>query len=95
MSTLDDFRERLDLAREHAERVGRTEPLTLCTGGLGGLDSTYPPDFDHGPVIERIMALREMGFSVFTCMMPAESCAEYAENAARFKEKVIDVVHAS
>ena len=95
LSSLDDFRERLDLAREHAERVGRTAPLTLCTGGIGGLDSTYPPGFDHGPVIERILALREMGFSVFTCMLPAESRAEYADNAARFKEKVIDVVNAS
>ena len=95
LSTLDDFRERLDLAREHAERVGRTAPLTLCTGGIGGLDSTYPPGFDHGPVIERILALREMGFSVFTCMLPAESRTEYADNAARFKEKVIDVVNES
>ncbi len=93
LSTLDDFRERIKLAEEYADQVGRKEPLTLCTSGVGGLDSTYPPDFDHGPVLERISALREIGFSVFTCMLPAESRAQYSENAARFKDQVIDVVN--
>lgn len=30
LETLEDLRHKLDFAREHAERVGRTEPLDVC-----------------------------------------------------------------
>ncbi|MBW2231987.1 MAG: LLM class F420-dependent oxidoreductase [Deltaproteobacteria bacterium] len=78
IATFDDLRERLDYARAHAERVGRTAPLDVCFAPIG-VDMFA----DHAPNAEGVRAASEelagMGVSWVALSVPARTRAEYCD----------------
>ena len=88
MSSVDAVAARIVEAREHAARIGRTEPLDVCFAPVRfarlGTDRGYGPE-----VREEIDALAAAGVTWSTIGFGADSRAEWIERAGAFGEEVI------
>lgn len=60
LETVDDLRERLAYASEHAERVGRSAPLDVCFAPVGGT-MIAQQKLEPGPVREQAAELEALG----------------------------------
>ena len=89
LETVDDLRERLGYARDHAERVGRTAPLDVCfvPFGLEMLAKGEPA----GPVRvrESLVELETVGVNWVTIALRARDRAELVDRVRAFGEQVI------
>jgi probable F420-dependent oxidoreductase len=85
METLDDLKERLAFAREHAATIGRREPFEVCYSlvgmGAGRLGTAEAR--------ERVAALEELGVTWLTVGFPAETRREYVAALEGFARDVI------
>jgi probable F420-dependent oxidoreductase len=88
LETLDDLRARLDYARDHAARVGRTTPLDVCFVPFGfEIDAVRPPD--PSAVLQTIAELEAAGVSWLMLNVPCESRADYCAKITAFGEEIL------
>ncbi len=80
----------LGYAREHAEAVGRTEPLTICfiPDGL----SMGGHAVDEGRVVESVAELAAVGVDWVTVALPGETRADQRAALDRFGSRVLPAV---
>lgn len=77
------LREKIAYAREHADRIGRTEPLTIC------MPRWAHDDADPARAVDDYAALVEAGVTWTTTSVPAPGVDAFIENVQRFGEEVI------
>ncbi len=80
--------ERIDYARAHAAKVGRTRPLDVIFVPFG-LEMFARDGFEPGRVIEGVRSLADLGVTWCTVNVPRRSRADYLENLARFGEQIL------
>lgn len=91
MESLEDLRERLGYAREHAAAVGRSAPLDVVFMPPG-LDMFAATDPDPHAVVDGIAALAGVGVTYTTVTLPAETRAGLLRGIERFGADVLPVV---
>jgi probable F420-dependent oxidoreductase len=88
LETISDLADRLHYAREHAETVGRAEPLEVCcalfsralpSGGLGGPDATDP-----SVLRDEVAALEALGVGWVTVQFGGATRREWRLEMERF-----------
>jgi probable F420-dependent oxidoreductase len=80
-----DLAERLDLARQHAARVGRSEPLQVCYALQTGRDAGVAEKLDA------VAELGHVGVDWLTVGVKGKTRREYCDALQRFGEEVIAV----
>jgi len=79
ITSLDDLRERMAYAQEHAARVGRERPLDVCFVPFG-LDLGRPDALDPATFRARLDELEALGVTWVTLTLPARTRAEYLDH---------------
>jgi probable F420-dependent oxidoreductase len=85
LETLEDLARRLAFAREHAEGIGRHEPLDVCYS----LVSMGSRSIEAGDALDRIARLRELGVTWLTVGFSGDTKREYVAAMERFASEVI------
>ncbi len=80
----------LDYAREHADRVGRSEPLTVCFIPEGLSMGGRP--VDESRVVESIGELAAVGVDWVTVALPGDTRADQRAALERFGSRVLPAV---
>lgn len=88
LATPADLARELAYAAEHAERVGRTEPLTVAFVP-GGLLMTTDQGFDAPAVLASIEELAAVGVSWVTVALPGDTRAKQLAAVERFGNAVL------
>ena len=88
LETAEDLARRIDYAREHAERVGRTAPLEICFSPLS-LTVYGSGDYEPAALREEIAALADLGVGRLTLGLRGRDRRELVDAIARFGEEVI------
>ncbi len=88
ISSLDELAERLDLAHEHAESVGRTAPLEVVFMPLG-LDMFTNAGVDVEMVVQSTKAMADVGVTYSTVTLPGDDRDTFLANLRRFGEDVL------
>lgn len=83
MVTPSDLAKRLELAREHAERIGRSEPFEVCYALQTARDASTAQTLDA------VAELAALGVGWLTVGVRAKARAQYREQLARFGADVI------
>lgn len=78
IANLDDLRERLAYAREHARAVGRERPLDVCFVPFG-LNMNDQADLEPARFRSRITELEEIGVTWLTVTLAARSRQEFCD----------------
>lgn len=90
LANIGQLKEKLAYAREHAERIGRTTPLTICMGRWTAEATKYPKS--RGEADKAINAygeLYEAGVTWTPTSLPAPNLDEFIDNIQWFGEEVI------
>jgi hypothetical protein len=77
LSGLDDLRPRIAYARQHAEGIGRTEPLDICWS------------LSTGDGRSGLSRLEDEGITWATAGFPATDRSSYIDALRRFAEQVL------
>jgi hypothetical protein len=100
METLEDLKVRIDYAADHAQSVGRAEPLTVASS-LGGLTmdtpSTNSPSTNSGAtdiddaLVETATQLAGVGVTYLYggVLRPVDSRAEFLSEVVRMGETLV------
>jgi probable F420-dependent oxidoreductase len=88
LETLDDLRERLRYAAEHAAAVGRDAPLDVAFMPVG-LDMFTNARLDASRTVDGIAALADAGVTYAIVTLPGETRAEVVANLQQFGAEVI------
>ena len=88
LESSDDLAARLAYAREHAEKIGRENPLDVCFVPLA-LGMLVRQELDAARFLEEVAALEALGVTWLAIALPCASRREYAERVARFGAEVI------
>jgi probable F420-dependent oxidoreductase len=88
LETLDDLREKLDYARNHAESVGRTKPLDVVFVPFG-LTMYDPPPADFGAYRDAAASLSELGVTWMTVGAKVDTRRDYRAWVERFATEVL------
>lgn len=88
LSTIAHLKEKLAYARDHAEAIGRTEPLTICMGRLGSTTMSPQDKGDAARAVDEYGELAEAGVTWSTMSVPSPSRAAFAENVQWFGEEI-------
>ncbi len=86
-----ELAERIAYAREHADRIGRTEPLDVCYA----LGSRAAGAFDVNAVRDSVRALAALGVTWATVRLTAPSRDELVAEVARLGGEILPVAHAA
>ena len=89
LMTPDDLRAAVAYANEHAESVGRKEPLDVIFMPVGLTMLNHGHRFESEPILEEIAALVDAGMIGFSVNLDADSRAELADEMARFGDEII------
>ena len=88
LESIDDLAARIRELRDHAGKIGRSEPLDVNFVPFGlAMNPTTTPDPDA--FCEQVVRLAEIGVTWLSVGLPGPSRAAYCEHAARFGEQVI------
>lgn len=88
LSTIAQLKEKLAFARDYADEIGRTAPLTICMGRLDG-GKIVPQDAGSAAqAVDAYGALAEAGVTWTTMDVPSPSRAAFAENVQWFGEEI-------
>jgi probable F420-dependent oxidoreductase len=89
LSNMAQLREKMELARDLGEKVGRTTPLQVCISAFG--NETMKPDArgNAAKLIDDYAILSEVGVSWTTVSVPSPSRAAFIENVQWFGEEVV------
>ena len=88
LANLDDLRERVAYARQHAEAVGRTEPLDIAFVPFGLRMNDSSP-LDVAKIRDTLDELTEIGVTWLTVGPPAGDRAAYCDWTRRFGDEVL------
>jgi len=88
LTTPADLARELAYAAEHAERVGRTEPLTVAFVPSGML-MTGDQGFDAASVLASLHELAAVGVSWVTVALPGDTRVDQLEAIERFGSAVL------
>jgi probable F420-dependent oxidoreductase len=91
LQTVDDLRARIDVARTHADAVGRREPLEIVFMPLG-LDMFTNAPVDPGPVIDSITALADAGVTYACTSVPGDTREEVIANYEIFGTEILPAI---
>ena len=88
LESIDELAARIRELRDHAQEIGRSEPLDVNFVPFGlRMNPTTTPDPDS--FCEQVIRLAEVGVTWLSVGLPCPSRAGYREHAARFGEQVI------
>lgn len=93
LSTIAHLQERLAYAKEIADEIGRTDPLTICMGRLDGGTMTMQESDSAAQAVDAYGELAEAGVTWTTMAVPSPSQSEFAENVQWFGEEVAAKLH--
>jgi probable F420-dependent oxidoreductase len=88
LETLDDLRERLGYASEHARTVGREQPLEVVFMPLG-LDMFTNAPVDAPAVVASLHDLAGAGVTYAAVTVPGDTRSEFVANIETFRDHVI------
>jgi probable F420-dependent oxidoreductase len=94
LSSMEQLKEKLGYARDHAEKVGRTAPLDICMGRLDATSMRPQDSGDAARAVDDYCELAEAGVTWATMSVPSPSRAAFAENLQWFGEEVAAKVRA-
>ena len=90
LANITQLKEKLAFAHDHAAKIGRTEPLTICMGRWTGNGDMKPSDLGSAAkAIADYAELAEAGVSWTTVTVPSPSVEAFCDNVQRFGEDVI------
>jgi probable F420-dependent oxidoreductase len=89
LSSIAQLKEKLAYAKAHAERIGRTDPLTICMGRFGSETMSPEGQGDAARAIDDYAELSEVGVSWTPMSVPAPSIEEFIDNIQWFGEEII------
>jgi probable F420-dependent oxidoreductase len=87
--TPDDLKGMVDYCKEHAEKVGRTEPLDIVFMPVSMTMFAGHPEWTPDVVVEEVHALHEAGMTAMTVTFEADSRRQLLDDLARFGEEVL------
>ena len=88
LANLDDLRERVAYARQHAEAVGRTAPLDIAFVPFGLRMNDSAP-LDVAKIRDTLEELAAIGVTWLTVGPPRGDRAAYCDWARRFGDEVL------
>jgi probable F420-dependent oxidoreductase len=88
LSSIAQLKEKLGYARDYADEIGRTDPLTICMGRLDSASLTPQDSGSAAQALEAYGALAEAGVNWSTMSVPSPSRSAFAENVQWFGEEV-------
>jgi probable F420-dependent oxidoreductase len=91
ITSLADLAERIAFAREHAEAVGRQDPLELVFMPLG-LDMFTNSGVVPGAIVESLRALAAIGVTYATVSIPDPDLVSFLASVQAFGESVLPEV---
>lgn len=88
LANIAQLKDKLAFAHDHAAKVGRTAPLTICIGKFGG--NTIKPGSrdDVARAIDDYGALKEAGVTWTTMSVPSPSGQAFIDNVQWFGEEI-------
>lgn len=89
LSTVAQLREKLAYAHDLAEKIGRTEPLTICMSRWSDAGTIEATSSAAAQAIDDYAGLHEAGISWTTTSVPAPSVDAFIENVEWFGRDVI------
>ena len=90
LANIGQLKAKLAYAHDHAARIGRTEPLTICMGRWTGNGDMKPNDRgDAAKAIEDYAELAEAGVTWTTISVPSPDVETFVENVQWFGEEVV------
>ena len=87
--TPEDLQAMVRYCAEHAEAIGRTEPLDVVFMPVSMTMFAGHPDWTPDIVVEEVHALAEAGMTAMTVTFEADSRKELADDLARFGDEVL------
>lgn len=91
IASVEDLAERLDYARDHAAKVGRTTPLDVGFIPFG-LEAHDRDGFDQSAMRSQVARLADLGVTWLMINVPCETRAEYLERVADLGERVVSAL---
>ena len=88
IESLEDLRDRIAYAREHARAVGRDEPLDICFVPFG-LSMARPERIEPERFRETVHTLSELGVTWLSLSVPGDTRAAWCETVRRFGDEVL------
>ena len=90
LANIGQLKEKLAYAHDHAARIGRTDPLTICMGRWTGVSDMQPNSLGEATkAIDDYAELAEVGVSWTTTSVPSPNVEAFCENVQRFGEEII------
>lgn len=90
LANIDQLKAKLNYAHEHAERIGRTEPLTICMGRWTAEATKNPKSRGEADkAIDAYGELHDAGVTWSPTSLPAPNLDEFIENIQWFGQEVI------
>lgn len=90
LANIGQLKEKLAYAHDHAAKVGRTDPLTICMGRWTGVSDMQPNSLGEATkAIDDYVELAEVGVSWTTTSVPSPSVEAFCDNVRWFGEEVI------
>ena len=93
LANIGQLKDKLAYAHDHAAKIGRTEPLTICMGRWSGGGSNADMNPNSVGSAQRAIAdyaeLSEVGVSWSTALIPSPSVEAFCDNVRWFGEEVI------
>jgi alkanesulfonate monooxygenase SsuD/methylene tetrahydromethanopterin reductase-like flavin-dependent oxidoreductase (luciferase family) len=88
IESVDDLRERIAYAREHAAQVGRSAPLDICFVPFG-LAMHQRRGVDPDRFRDTVAELEALGVTWLTLGLPGDTRAEFCDAVRRFGDEVL------
>lgn len=88
LSTIGHLKEKLAYAREYADEIGRSDPLTICMGRFGSTTMKPQNAGDAAQAVDAYCELAEAGVTWTTMSVPSPNRAAFVENVQWFGQEV-------
>jgi hypothetical protein len=90
LANMEQLQAKLAYAHDHAAKIGRTEPLTICMGRWSQHSDMKPNSLgDAAQAIDDYAALQDVGVTWSTTSVPSPSVQAFVENVQWFGEEVV------
>lgn len=90
LANIDQLKEKIAYAHDHAAKIGRTDPLTICMGRWTGNSDMKPNDLgDAAKAVDDYAELAEVGVTWTTVSVPSSSVEAFIDNVQWFGEEIV------
>lgn len=89
LNTAEDLAVMIAYGREHAESIGRTEPLDVVFMPLSLTMIGHDLSWEPSRIVDDTLALADVGMTAMSIMLPCESRAEFSDQCDRFAADVL------